>query len=48
MAPRGTRCRKCSSTDRLLVVIRGVALSSTPPLIALALLAHEVSPFVVS
>jgi hypothetical protein len=34
--------------NRLLVLIRGVALSSTPPLIALALLVHEVRGFVTS
>lgn len=46
MPRRGTRCRKCSKTDRLLALIRGVALSSTPPLIALTLLVHEVRGFV--
>jgi hypothetical protein len=43
----GTGCTKCSSIYRLLVVIRGAALASTPPLIALAVLTHEVRGFVV-
>jgi hypothetical protein len=44
-AHRGTRCSKCGKTDRLLALIRGAALSSTP-LIALTLLIHEVRGFV--
>jgi hypothetical protein len=46
MARKGTRCSKCSTTDRLLMLIRGVALYSTPPLITLTLLIHEVRSFV--
>lgn len=46
MTRKGTRCSKCSNTDRLLALIRGVALCSTPPLIALTLLMHEVRSFV--
>jgi hypothetical protein len=46
MARKGTRCSKCSKTDRLLMWIRGAALCSTPPLISLTLLIHEVRGFV--
>jgi hypothetical protein len=46
MAQKGTRCSKCSNTDRLLTLIRGVALYSTPPLITLTLLIHEVRTLV--
>lgn len=40
------RCSECSKVDKLLKLIRGAALSSTPPLIALTLLVHEVRSFV--
>ncbi|MEA5367161.1 hypothetical protein VA596_47075 [Amycolatopsis sp., V23-08] len=36
------RCSECSKVDRALRLIRGAALASTPPLITLTLLVHEV------
>jgi hypothetical protein len=46
MPEDGPRCSECSKMSTLLVLIRSVAPASTPPLIALTLLVHEVRGFV--